>query len=517
MASLPQTSDTDSSGLNSPSDHAERRKDTSEGAEVAELGLDTASGDSTAQELESLLTLEVEDDQGTGEDQEKADDQKEADDQEDICTGIQGGREEEEEEEEETLENQVEDELEHSDQESPFLVAEPPHENLRDEIARMKSQSDDTMGLHTLTPTRPRIRGKPVNLFKYIKSDIRPLNLEQEGLVKPQHKQSRLNYSNQSPGVVGTSAEDGDGKEDTNDNFDTVSDDEDNAEDNAEEITGDNIGDNIDDNDSVDNEDDEISMPKTPSKPRRNMTADPQSLTPSELESPSMPNTPGSWLSRWKYNIMMNHTSMKPPELTETDNEDQPEDTLSFLSFEIGSPGSDQIPYTPTRARTKFLHEELQLNRDSVESEFSDNEPLSNETTVSPAKQGVKRRSGSDEGDYDYGQDDEDAQGEEEVNEDTTGQLEAELSDDSSHFKSDRNFLKPSPFTTVQHIQLKQRALDYSYTPPSKRISMDLSDLKPPRAPVLSVGKAPMYRPDSISGSPSQRRQRPLSFYDKPS
>ncbi|KAF9357656.1 hypothetical protein BGX26_003331 [Mortierella sp. AD094] len=493
---LSKSNEARSSVLNSPSAKAKRRKDSREKPLVTDL-----ESEPTAENLEASLDEEIEESQ------------------DEACIEGQEQVEEENEEAEEKvadLDDGEEAALEHSDQESPFLVAQHIHQDLVPQFAELKTKrhSDLDAGLNTQTPTRPRIRGNPINLFRHGRPITRSMRTEQNDLVlveleddnknvprirKFENKPSGLISENQSLDLVESLTDDDHDEEDTTERVDNVSDNDDG-----------------DDSNRIDDEDDAISLPKTPSKPRRQATLDLEGLTPSESGSPSTPNTPGSWLGRWKYNIMMSHSSMEPPKLTETDSEDQSADTSSVLSFEVASPEQDRILATPTRKRTKL---DLLLSQATVDSESSNDESSDYEELVNPVHQGVKRRSGDgdDEYGYDFDDDNDDEYDREEEKEDKNsdwpGQPESDL---SAERKQSRLPTGRLPLASMRHGQQLQSSSPF-YTPPSKRPSTDLSDLKPPRAPVLSIGKLPMYRPNGVSSSPSQRRARPLSFYDLPS
>ncbi|KAF9173674.1 hypothetical protein BGX21_003509 [Mortierella sp. AD011] len=438
--------------------------------------------------------------------------------QDDASTEDQGQVDVEHEEVEETEEADQDGEndaaLRYGDQESPFLEVEDIHQIPAPQFADLRTKRcyDLDAGLNTLTPTRPRIRGNPISLFRLVKPFTRSTRTEQNDLVlveleddnegvprtrEFEDEPSGLTSEDQSLDPVGPLTYDDKDEEDTTKRADNASD------------YGDN--DYYDDGviDRVDNEDDTFSLPMTPSKPRRQVMLDLEGLTPSESGSPSTPNTPGSWLGRWKYNIMMSHSSMKPPKLTETDSEDQTADTSSVLSFGVASPEQHQILATPTKKRTKL---DLLLDHDAtLDIENSDDESPEYEVLMNPVQQGVKRRSGDGDDEYGYDYDDDEEGKREEKEDEDSGRLE-QVEDG---LLTEKKQTRP-PFAPVQHGQQLQIP-NLVFTPPSKRPSTDLRDLKPPRAPVFGIGRLPMYRPDGVSSSPSQRRMRALSFYDVPS
>ncbi|KAG0004812.1 hypothetical protein BGZ80_002101 [Entomortierella chlamydospora] len=498
---LPKSNEAPSSISNSPSAKAKHHEASREKLVIADPGSEPATEKLGASSDEE--TKESRDDAST-EDQRQ----------------VEIEHEEVEETEEVDQDGEKEAALGHSDQESPFLEAEDIHQIPAPQFADLRTKGcyDLDVGLNTLTPTRPRIRGNPINLFRLGRPFTRSTRTEQNDLVlveleddnedvprteEFEDKPSGLISENQSLDPVESPTYDDKDEEDTTERVGNVSD------------YGDNDYDDDGVIDRVDDEDDTISLPMTPSKPRRQVMLDLEGLTPSESGSPSTPNTPGSWLGRWKYNIMMSHSSMEPPKLAETDNEDQAADASSVLSFGVASPEQHRILATPTRKRTKL---DLLLDHDAtLDIENSDDESPDYEILVNPVQQGVKRRSGDgdDEYGYDYDDDEEDKR-EEEKEDENSGRLEQTENDLLAEKKQTKLPFERSPLAPVLHGQQLQIS-NLVFTPPSKRPSTDLRDLKPPRAPVFGIGRLPMYRPNGVSSSPSQRRTRPLSFYDVPS
>ncbi|KAG0205443.1 hypothetical protein BGX28_002973 [Mortierella sp. GBA30] len=93
-----------------------------------------------------------------------------------------------------------------------------------------------------------------------------------------------------------------------------------------------------------DTDDDMMSAPRTPSKKKR------QAVEYLGLEGRS-PSTPGSWLERWKFDTMMNHSSMRPPMASQDNN---PRPVEQPLAFEV----SDAMKFaTPTRKRIVYVDE----------------------------------------------------------------------------------------------------------------------------------------------------------------
>ncbi|KAF9102166.1 hypothetical protein BGX27_011139 [Mortierella sp. AM989] len=482
-----------SSVLDSPSAQAKRRKAVRETFAAAELG-----SEPTSDSLEAPTAVQTEGNQGN------------------TSTGDQSKEEEEEVDQEEEKEEAAAA-SEHSDQESPFLVAHHSQENILAAFPDLtkpgiKRLTDIDVGLNTQTPTRPRIRGKPINLFRHGRQITRSMHIQRDDLVELDQydvngalplkiikiKPSGMTFVDQNLDVAGSSKNGDQEKEDTYDKNDNVSDDDSNN-DNAD----------IEDED----EDDTISLPKTPSKPRQRGMIELRSLTPSESGSPS---TPGSWLSRWKYNIMMSHSSMKPPNLSEEDEDDGSPNISVMSSLDVESPDQNRLLTTPKRKRTNLLIDSQLLNSITVQDESSVNESSDYETLVTPVKQGVKRRPDDGDDNYGYEYSVEDDQEEEKEDGATNTDAESGSSDDKEQLRLDFKSLERLPFTPTQQRHQLQSSSPF-YTPPSKRLSSDLSNIKPPRAPVLSAGKLPMFRTQGFSNSPSQHRQRPLSHLEPPS
>ncbi|KAI7828649.1 hypothetical protein BC939DRAFT_474815 [Gamsiella multidivaricata] len=181
-------------------------------------------------------------------------------------------------------------------------------------MASLGTPTDKDYGLHTRTPTRSRRGGRTIDHFARRTTRSTSSRPEPDDLLAYLRKKSDID-TGEEPGDTEGLIFESNKAEFLN-------------EDGDEEEDG-----------------DEIPLPKTPSKSRPPLR---------DLQATMMresPRTPGSWLDRWKYNIIMTHTTMKPPTiLTEKEIDSVEDDDEESTPFEDSTEAGLM---TPTRKWTR--------------------------------------------------------------------------------------------------------------------------------------------------------------------
>ncbi|KAF9436555.1 hypothetical protein BGZ76_003603 [Entomortierella beljakovae] len=433
-----------------------------------------------------------------------------------------------------TAPDEIQNELEEADQEedqsythsqnnsnnpSPFLIEQEVHlflETPKSDKSKIVILPDGDIGLNSLTPTRPRTRRSLINPFFHQKRITRSSLVNQDKVFNLDDDDQDNDITSSSPslrhGLSEIKPPDSSSVEQESSRVSNLLVDcEGNVNnDNVIEITSNHSDDSSADEGNEDSN--TFSIPMTPKKPRQPKLFDLERFARSQSGSPSNPTTPGTLLNRWKYDIMMKHSSMKPPNLTQDDLDDSPVKTHNLLPLDLFSTEQDLMLNTPTKARKP----KLDYHNDPTNSESnSDNDESSDfETQFGSINQGKKRRSEFDSDDYGYDSNNETTP--REIKDMRADKMDSALPILKKQPKLD--FGSPDRFPVTPVKQKQPSFKDISsvlFTPPSKRFFQSISSLKPPRAPILSEGNLPMFRPDSLSDSPSQRQRRPFSLFEE--